>query len=392
VPRLLLLTPSELTLDPRARRAAEAALARGWAVAGVTGQLSGRPPAPLPGVEVVRVGKRGSDDPHLEARVAARREPLPLRELRGLARLGLVAVRTRQLVRGARGLERPDVVHAHDLDTLPAGWLLARRWRVRLVYDAHELYSSYEADPPRLYRRLALALEAALARRAHAVVTVTEPMAAELRRRLRLPAAPLVSLNCPARANGVAAGRTDGVLRVVYQAAIGVGRRIEDALDAVAEIPAAELTLRVIGADTQALRAAIAARGLEGRAHVAEPVAPDRIVAALRSHDVGLVIDRPLAGNIELTIPNKLFEYLMAGLAVVVPRVAAMGELVEREGVGLTFEQGSAASLADALRRLAEDEAALLAYRRRAREVALERYNAETQTAVYAAAWFGRDG
>lgn len=34
----------------------------------------------------------------------------------------------------------PDVVHCHDLDTLPAGWFLKRKMRVPLIYDAHEDY------------------------------------------------------------------------------------------------------------------------------------------------------------------------------------------------------------------------------------------------------------
>lgn len=35
---------------------------------------------------------------------------------------------------------RPDVIHCHDLDTLPAGWWLKLRTGARLVYDAHEDY------------------------------------------------------------------------------------------------------------------------------------------------------------------------------------------------------------------------------------------------------------
>ena len=63
----------------------------------------------------------------------------------------------------------------------------ARRARARLVYDAHELYASFEADPPRLYRAAMLALERALARRADAVVTVSDPIADELVRTLGWP-------------------------------------------------------------------------------------------------------------------------------------------------------------------------------------------------------------
>ncbi len=34
----------------------------------------------------------------------------------------------------------PDIVHCHDLDTLPAGWWYKRKKKIKLIYDAHEDY------------------------------------------------------------------------------------------------------------------------------------------------------------------------------------------------------------------------------------------------------------
>ena len=39
---------------------------------------------------------------------------------------------------------RPDVVHAHDINTLPTAWAAARRAGARLVYDAHEISTDRE--------------------------------------------------------------------------------------------------------------------------------------------------------------------------------------------------------------------------------------------------------
>ena len=82
------------------------------------------------------------------------------------------------------------------------------------------------------------------------------------------------------------------------------------------------MTLRLLGGD---------GRPLPG-VRVEPPVAPDALVAALAPYDIGLVIDRLDTDNTRLALPNKLFEYLMAGLAVAVPRAPAMAELVEAHG------------------------------------------------------------
>jgi glycosyltransferase involved in cell wall biosynthesis len=78
---------------------------------------------------------------------------------------------------------------------------------------------------------------------------------------------------------------------------------------------------------------------------------------------------------------------MMAGLAVVVPRLPGLAAIVEREGVGLTFEPRDAADLAAVLERLAADRELLGELRERARQLALERYNAEEQALALAAAW-----
>ena len=120
------------------------------------------------------------------------------------------------------------------------------------------------------------------------------------------------------------------------------------------------------------------------RVAVAEPVEPTRLVEALAGFDVGLVINRPLTRNDELVFPNKLFEYLMAGLAVVVPALPGLvplveGERIEGERIGLTYEPGRPERLGAALAELAADRARLVEMRRRARRLALERFNAEAQ-------------
>src|SRR5204862_180679 len=198
--RLLLLTPSELTRDPRARRAALAALAQGLSPVGLSGQVSGSDPLALDGVPVARL-RRERVAPGLRAAgLGGMKHETPLvREARGVYRLLRLARMTAGLYRTGRILGRFDVVHANDLDTLPAAWLLARASRARLVYDAHELYTEQEPDPPRLHRAVARTLEGVLARRADAVVTVSEPIAEELQHRLRLRETPTAVLNAPER-------------------------------------------------------------------------------------------------------------------------------------------------------------------------------------------------
>jgi glycogen(starch) synthase len=342
VPTLLNLAAGDAALDPRARRVALAAKARGW--------------------DVVPVGLAGVSR-------SPRAVPAQLRELRGVVRLVRLVRTTVLLVTRARHVSS-EVVHAHDLDALPAGWILARRRQARLVYDAHELYTGFDGDPPRIWLWVVWRLEGVLARRAAAVVTVSEEIADELARRHHLSSPPFVVLNCPPLQE-VRGHDHSGPLRAIYQAAAAPGRKLADLGDAVRD--GIEVSARVLGGGE-----------LPAGVRRLDPVGPGELVQALADHEVGLVIDRIDSENARLALPNKLFEYLMAGLAVLAPRSAAMAALLEGERVGGTYEPGG---LGDALASLARDRPRLADMRRRARAAAVERYNAEAQRPALYAAW-----
>lgn len=390
--RLLLLTPAELTRDPRARRAAAAAHALGWEVVGLSGTFpTGDEPAELAGVPITRL-RRGRRTDRLRrtavgSLASSRERGLLARELRGLYQLLRLASQSLLFVRAGRPLGRFDVVHANDFDTLPAGWAIGRRAGARLIYDAHELYTESEPDPPKIHRTVVALLERVFARRAHAVVTVSDDIADELVARRRLRVRPTVVLNCPERADGLVVARHEPPLRAIYQAGAGPGRRLEDLLEAAALADGVHVTLRVTRVDLDQLRDDVSRRGLGDRVAVADPVSPEHLVEQLAAFDVGIVIDRPVALNNALSFPNKLFEYLMGGLAVVVPSLPTMGAFVEREGFGRVFEAGRPESLAEVLTQLAADGEQLFAFRERARAAALDRYNANVQGEALARVW-----
>jgi glycosyltransferase involved in cell wall biosynthesis len=120
---------------------------------------------------------------------------------------------------------------------------------------------------------------------------------------------------------------------------------------AVAQLPDAHLVLMAQGRTPYLLSLLDRARsaGCAGRMHLLPYVAPQRISSFLRDATVGV---HPLTryGNAEVALPNKLFDYLHAGLPVVVSDCRAMAEFVSSHRVGRVFAAGDAESLAAALR------------------------------------------
>lgn len=176
--------------------------------------------------------------------------------------------------------------------------------------------------------------------------------------------------------------RADGALRLYwFSQTIGRERGLEEAIAAVgAAAIDARLTLRGHGdpAYLAHLRDLARRRAPRLTLDVQPPIAPDRLVADARAHDVGLSGEIPSVENRRRCLGNKLFTYLAAGLAVALSETPAHLSLAAELGEATVFYRpGDTPALARALRRLATNPGHLAAARRAAWAAARRRWHWE---------------
>jgi glycosyltransferase involved in cell wall biosynthesis len=362
-----MLVRNPYTHDTRVEKEARTLMGAGYRVTVVADASDGlaeteRRPS---GEEVVRVRRRGPRLPGIR---------FVLHELR-LARR-LVAL-------------RPDLLHAHDSNALPAVAMAARRSRVPFVYDAHDLWLG---RPRRERGRLAFALNQAwytvierlLVPRAAATLTVSPPIARHLERRYGLPAVTLVpnypeeepvprvrDLRSLPEGERIAPNRPI----ILYLGGLMAGRGLEGLIDAVALTERPQLVFLGSGQLEGLLRARAAERGIPGRVHFLPPVPPGEVVAVAGSADVGVSPIVPSCLNYRWSLPNKLFQYMAAGIPVVASDFPQVREIVEGERAGVVVDTASPPALAAAIEAILSDGGEAAAMGRRGRRAVAERLN-----------------
>jgi glycosyltransferase involved in cell wall biosynthesis len=215
-----------------------------------------------------------------------------------------------------------EVTHCHDLNTLPIGVLLKTLRGSRVVYDAHELET--ERHGMTGYRRvLARILERYLVRRVDAIIVVSDSIAEWYERAYRIQR-PLVLRNIPRRKN--VPGRDHSLLRkrlglgddarvFLYQGLISEARGIRRLLDVFSGLPSAHLVCLGFGP----LVASVQKHSRRyPNIHYLPAVPNSELLSYTIGADVGVCLGDSPNLSYQFSLPNKLFEYVLAGLPVVI--------------------------------------------------------------------------
>ncbi len=271
------------------------------------------------------------------------------------------------------------VYHFHDPELIPVG-LRLRKLGKRVVFDAHEDVPKQLLGKPYLNplsRRLLswgfAAYEAWACRRLDGIIAAT-PFIRDKFLRIHPNVA---DINNFPLLGELAAGEIDWSAKCAQVAYVGGITRIRGILEVVQAMALARsgARLQLVGKFSEA-EAERTAKGGAGWGRV-DPLGfldRDGVRDVLQRAVAGLVTFLPAPNHIDAQ-PNKMFEYMSAGVPVIASHFPLWREIVEGNECGLCVDPLNPQAIADAIDRLAADPATAEQMGRNGQKAVQERYN-----------------
>ncbi len=231
-------------------------------------------------------------------------------------------------------LFRPvDILHANDLDTLLANFLVARLRRKKIVYDTHEYFTQVPELLDRPWTQwIWQQLEGFIFPRLKHIFTVNQSIADIYSQKYGIEVG--VVRNLPLRINSPQKHSNPDSKILLYQGALNMGRGIELMIQAMAYLP--QFTLWIVGRGDieEELKALTSTQSYPERVKFVGFI-PFEKLDEITSHAVlGFSLEEDKGMNYRYASPNKIYDYIQAGVPVLASDLPEMKRIVKHYKVG----------------------------------------------------------
>jgi len=266
-----------------------------------------------------------------------------------------------------------DVVHCHNLDTLPIGLKLKKKLGVKLVYDAHEIWGyMVEKDLPGWWANYYLRKEKNIIKFADKIITVNDPLNDYFSKITKKSIT--IVMNCKCLQNTKYEPPSNKKFTLLYIGVLSKSRFLLELVEVVKKLSDIHLIIGGIGKKryTQLLKN----KCLESEnIDFIGVVSADEVIPMTKKTDVVVCIFDPNNKNNQVGLPNKVFEAAVCGRPLIVTKDLYYEKVVVEKGkFGIAIEYTKEA-LKNAILKLKYDRLLCEKLGKNALKAAISEYN-----------------
>ena len=236
---------------------------------------------------------------------------------------------------------KADAYIANDLDTLAANYFAAKLKGIPLLYDNHEYFTGVPELLERPFvRNFWKAIERFIFPKLRYVYTVNDSLKELFEKEYKINVG--VVRNMPLAENqdqqkSEASLPTDKRI-IIYQGAVNKDRGIEEAIDAMQYLDGIRLFIIGDGDIMKEVQDRVKALHLDDKVTFTGKLPFDKLSAYTIQAELGLCIEKDTNINYRYSLPNKLFDYIHAGIPILASRLVEVEKIINAYNIGLFIE------------------------------------------------------
>jgi len=255
---------------------------------------------------------------------------------------------------------KADIFLSNDLDTLLANTIVAKLRRKKLIYDSHELFTEVpELADKKLKKKIWLFVEKICIKKADRSYTVCQPIADHYNDLYNINMK--VIRNLPTKKHV----SSDFVQRenvLIYQGAMNKERGIEMMIEAVAGIENCKFYIAGKGNLESKLKKMTEELNITDRVIFKGVLDFDSLHQLTQTAKIGFSLEQGNSLNYKYALPNKIFDYMQAGVPVICSELPEMKKIIDSYSTGVAVNLKNADELRELIIALLTDKAKLENY------------------------------
>jgi len=256
---------------------------------------------------------------------------------------------------------RFDLLVANDLDTLLPNFIVSKIKGIPLVYDSHEYFTGVpELEGRPFVKWVWRSIEKRIIPRLKYYITVSEPIAEQYF--IEYGIRPVVIRNCAPRSVHIEPftrselGIPEEHLLLIFQGAgINIQRGGEELIEAMHQLENVSLLIVGSGDVIEILKMKADKQDMAGRVNFIPKVPWEEMMRYTKSADAGLSLDKNTNLNYRFSLPNKLFDYISAGIPVIAGDLPEVTRIITENTCGIILPEITPGEIAQAIRLLQDN-------------------------------------